>query len=85
MCEYCEIIPQFYEDPLNGKTYYDEEKSQKILNKESWYTYLVIGADENGKIYIGPHYEGSSDFWYPNFCPVCGRDLREQNEKLEKI
>lgn len=84
MCEYCEIIPQFYEHPLNGKTCYDEEKSQKILHKESWYTYLVIGADKNGKIYIGPYYEGAADFWYPNFCPVCGRDLREQNEKLEK-
>lgn len=22
--------------------------------------------------------------WYPNFCPVCGRDLRDQNEKSEK-
>lgn len=36
MCEYCEIIPQFYEHPFDGKTCYDEEKSQKILNKESW-------------------------------------------------
>lgn len=29
MCEYCEIIPQFYENPLNGKTCYDEEKKPK--------------------------------------------------------
>lgn len=29
MCEYCEIIPQFYEDPFDEKTCYDEEKKPK--------------------------------------------------------
>lgn len=47
MCEYCEIIPRFYEHSITGKTCYDVEKSHKILNKESWDAYLVIGADKN--------------------------------------
>lgn len=40
---------------------------------------LTIGTDEQGKVFMQASGEGSVN-WYPNFCPVCGRDLRPNGE-----
>lgn len=86
MCEYCEIIPKLYYSVFSGQMEVDDGESQKIL-LDGWpQADLVIGADRDGKIYMEAVSNEYLEYmpWYPNFCPVCGRDLRDQNEKSEK-
>lgn len=86
MCEYCEIIPKLYYSVFSGQMEVDDGESQKIL-MDGWpKADLVIGADRDGKIYMEAVSDEYLEYipWYPNFCPVCGRDLRDQNEKSEK-
>ncbi len=74
MCEYCEIEPMFKKDIL-GHSVYDKDKSQKALDPGGMYSQLVMGTDEDEQVFIEAD-EGANRLWYPNFCPVCGRDLR---------
>lgn len=63
-CEYCKMIR-----PV--------EENEKELVGDEW-AQLYIGLDEDYKIYLKAN--GIYDVtWYPNFCPVCGRDLRSVN------
>lgn len=63
-CEYCEMIRP-------------GEENEKELVGDEW-AQLHIGCDEDYKIYLKAN--GIYDVtWYPNFCPVCGRDLRPAN------
>lgn len=73
MCQYCEIEPVFTKDIL-GHDVYDKDKSQKVLKSGGMYSDLVIGADSEGGIFMEAD-EGANALWYPNFCPVCGRNL----------
>ena len=77
MCQYCEIEPVFTKDVL-GRDVYDKDKSQKVLKSGGMYSDLVIGADDEGRIFMEAD-EAANSLWYPNFCPVCGRDLRPIN------
>lgn len=68
MCEYCEEIKP-------------GDENEKILARDvgdECYDQLVMGRDEEDKIYLRAIgiYDAT---WYPNFCPVCGRDLRQSN------
>lgn len=59
-CEYCEMIRP-------------GEENEKELVGDEW-AQLHIGCDEDYKIYLKA--KGIYDVtWYPNFCPVCGRNL----------
>lgn len=63
-CEYCKMIRP------------GEENERELVGDE--WTQLYIGFDEDYKIYLKAN--GLYDVtWYPNFCPVCGRDLRPIN------
>lgn len=75
-CEYCGIMPAYKKDIL-GKAYYDKYDSQKVLSCGGMHCDLVIGADQDGKIFMEAD-EGDDLLWYPNFCPVCGRDLKNK-------
>ena len=77
MCEYCEIEPVFAKD-AHGHDVYDKDKSQKALDPGGMYSELVMGTDEDEQVFIEAD-EGANRMWYPNFCPVCGRDLRPVN------
>lgn len=77
MCEYCEIEPMFKKDIL-GHSVYDKDGSQKVLDPGGMYSQLVMGTDEDEQVFIEAD-EGANRLWYPNFCPVCGRDLRTIN------
>lgn len=77
MCEYCEREPVFTTDAL-GRDVYDKDKSQKALDPGGMYSQLVMGTDEDEQVFIEAD-EGENRLWYPNFCPVCGRDLRPIN------
>ena len=78
MCEFCSVKPVFRNSWCDGKNVYDEEESRKILCSCGMYADLVIGADESGEIYMAAQSAEDSQTirWYPNFCPVCGADLR---------
>lgn len=66
-CEYCEMIRP-------------GEENEKELVGDEW-TQLYIGCDKDYKIYLKAN--GLYDVtWYPNFCPVCGRNLRPVNNPL---
>ena len=77
MCEYCELEPVFTTD-AHGHDVYDKDKSQKVLDPGGMHSQLVMGTDEDRGIFMEAD-EGSNRLWYPNFCPVCGRDLRPVN------
>lgn len=77
MCEYCEIEPVFTTD-AHGHDVYDKDKSQKVLDPGGMYSQLVMGTDEDDQVFIEAD-EGANRMWYPNFCPVCGRDLKPIN------
>lgn len=74
MCLYCEIEPVFTTD-AHGQDVYDKDKSQKVLDPGGMYSQLVMGTDEDNQVFIEAD-EGANRLWHPNFCPVCGRDLR---------
>lgn len=77
MCQYCEIEPVFTTDS-HGRNVYDKDKSQKVLDPGGMYSQLVIGTGEDGRVFMEAD-EVANRLWYPNFCPVCGRDLRPVN------
>ena len=77
MCQYCEIEPVFTTDS-HGRNVYDKDKSQKVLDPGGMYSQLVIGTDKDGRVFMEAD-EVANRLWYPNFCPVCGRDLRQSN------
>lgn len=64
MCEYCERKPAY----MNGKFIYWYNETQ--LDDAG----IVMGLDEHEQIYLSDYEYGNK--WYPNFCPVCGRQLR---------
>ena len=64
MCKYCERKPM-YEDGVFR--YYLNETQLDNAG-------IVMGVEEDGRIYLSD-YEYAT-YWYPNFCPVCGRPLR---------
>lgn len=67
-CEYCEMIRP-------GK------ENEKELVGDEW-AQLHIGCDEDYKIYLKAN--GIYDVtWYPNFCPVCGRNLLKYRDHPE--
>lgn len=83
MCEYCEIEPVFRKN-TRGLRVYNKDESQKVLDPGGMYSQLVIGTDEDGRVFMEAD-EYANRLWYPNFCPVCGRDLRPVNHNGEKI
>lgn len=64
MCKYCERKPAYE----NGVFRYYLNETQ--LDNAG----IVMGIEEDGRIYLSD-YEYAT-YWYPNFCPVCGRPLR---------
>lgn len=82
MCQYCEIEPAFTTD-YHGRNVYDKDKSQKVLDPGGMYSQLVIGTDEDGRVFMEAD-EVANRLWYPNFCPVCGRALKKKREPMCK-
>lgn len=75
MCEYCGIKPAF-QNNISGHCVYDKEESQRVLAHGGMHSDLVMGVDENGAVFIESD-EGENNLWYPNFCPICGRNLKK--------
>lgn len=76
MCEYCGIKPAF-QNNISGHCVYDKEGSQRVLAHGGMHSDLVMGVDENGAVFIESD-EGENNLWYPNFCPICGRNLKNE-------
>lgn len=75
MCEYCGIKPAF-QNNISGHCVYDKEGSQRVLAPGGMHSDLVMGVDENGAVFMESD-EGENNLWYPNFCPICGRNLKK--------
>lgn len=73
MCEYCSQKPRFYYDDPEEFNYIDYESQKELISSD--YTALYIGADAKGKIVLRTSGDDCVDF-HPNYCPICGRDLR---------
>lgn len=71
-CEYCETIRPGEEN----------EKILAVDNADGYYDQLVVGCDEDNKIYLRT-YGNFGATWYPNFCPVCGRNLLKYSDHPE--
>lgn len=70
-CEYCSQTPVF----LDGM-YYDRNNSGKPY-VSSAYEGAYIGANEKGKIVMWVCGDDISDDYPLNYCPECGRKLKE--------
>lgn len=71
MCKYCEMKPKIYDG------WYCHYESGIDLATGGW-TSISIGADPNGEVAMWGSGDGETDFYYPKFCPKCGRRLRDE-------
>lgn len=75
MCKYCEQKPSFLE--YDRYKDYQEHESEMVLATGNW-TALYIGADKNGQIVLRAQGDGYTDDCVINYCPFCGRKLKEE-------
>lgn len=68
-CRLCSIKPKFY-TPKE----YDPYESRVILAEGVW-SGLYFGVKEDGTLFMLAAGEDESDYYYPKFCPECGRRL----------
>lgn len=54
------------------------DKNQRLRVAGSGYTELQVGVDQYGRLYLVAVGEDESDWYYPNFCPKCGKNLTNQ-------
>ena len=78
MCKYCERKPIF----VKNEIFFTIDNETDLAYKD--FTNLSMGVDKEGRIYIAAYGEGTA-IWYPNFCPVCGRSLREHRRYTAAI
>lgn len=74
-CKYCHQIRKTDE----GGRFFEWDNSIGVA--EGDYTILRIGVDEQGKIRLAAYGEDEA-YYYPNYCPVCGRKLKGENDGL---
>jgi len=74
MCRYCEIVPK-YDDGWDN--YWDNEIE---IADESGFTTIYFGVSQNGKYYISASGDDRA-FYYPKYCPECGRSLNDKYRK----
>lgn len=68
-CKICSCKPSFY----------DEEYSlyhSTIMLVDGGWTEVVAGKDKNNKVIICGQGDGNTRFYYPKYCPECGRKLQ---------
>ena len=68
----CRRQPVFTE--IQGKQYYSVSQSTEAIVEGEW-SQLCVGADANGSFVMIAVGDDESDFYYPKFCPECGREL----------
>ena len=70
-CEYCGTKLK-----LSNSRYYRGENGVTIADGD--YTALNIGVDEHGRVAMWAAADDYTDFYYPNYCPNCGRKLTKK-------
>jgi hypothetical protein len=78
MCRYCKIIPKYDEDGWDN--YWDNEID---IAEESGWTGLRMGVLRDGKFYIAATGDDRA-FYYPKYCPECGRLLIGRRTKNDE-
>lgn len=74
MCKYCERKPVG-----TGYKWYPWE-NEEVLESGS-YTNLTIGVDSDSRIYLAANGDDEA-IWYPNFCPICGRQFDSEGDTV---
>lgn len=76
-CKYCrDRVPKYHEDGGGDFFYWEWENSDSLATGDL--CTLEMGIDENRKIIIFGNAEELSNYYYPKFCPECGRKLKDK-------
>lgn len=77
-CKLCNQKPVFQEayDGWKLVSEYDKYESAIRVASGGW-TDCFIGVDEDGKLGCFGWGDGDTDFYYFNYCPQCGRKLKD--------
>lgn len=70
-CKICNTKPYFYSDGM-----YSEYESSIDLATGGWTT-LKAGKDKDDKVIMYGQGDGLTEFYYPKYCPECGRKLHD--------
>lgn len=70
-CKICGFKPKFYIDGM-----YNLYESCFDLATGGW-TELRAGKDKDGKVIMYGQGDGETNFYYPKYCPECGRKLHD--------
>ena len=73
----CQRKPVFVD--VCGKRCYSLCKSTEDIVDGMW-AHLCAGVDENGNLIMVAMGDDESDFYYPKFCPECGRQLNAERK-----
>lgn len=68
MCEFCDV-----EFDLSQQR--DWQREHRATVAEGYYTYLVRGVHEGNRLFLAAEGSEGCAFYYPKFCPECGRKL----------
>lgn len=83
MCILCDLV---FDRHRHGKKYSDEEhyfeNAVRIADSDCSVMYGCKGV--NGNIFLAAEGDDAS-FYYPKYCPECGRRLYENDEIREEI
>lgn len=69
MCKYCEQVPNY--DPYYPEEYWDNEVDLSLA--PTW-TKMRMGVSPDHRYYIAA-YGDDRAWYYPKYCPECGRKL----------
>lgn len=69
MCEFCDIKY----DPSKELGF---EREQRFAVVPYCYVQLLRGIDEDGRIFMVASGEDETCYYYPKFCPDCGKKLK---------
>lgn len=81
MCKFCERKPVINEE---FNAFFIFENCETLVAGEGAYEEIGIGVDKNGNLLLIAFGMNQSDYYYPKFCPECGRKLQEPKNAINK-
>ena len=68
MCDFCDIR-------YDASATLDSEREKRQSLVYGFWATLIHGIDKNNRAFIVACGDDESDYYYPKFCPECGRRL----------
>lgn len=81
MCKFCERKPVINE---KFNTFFIIDNCEPLVAGGGAYEEIDIGIDEDGNVVLIAFGENQSDYYYPKFCPECGRKLQKPKNAIDK-